>query len=77
MFKNRTRLEKNPLKTFIIRLLLICQIHFAQLFLLLKIYGEEFGGDVSSGYGTYTTDTEPEQGDMNMDIFQDMVRLPI
>ena len=39
------------------------QIHFPQLFLLLKVFGEEFGGDVSSGYGVgYLSDTE-EQGD--------------
>ena len=46
---------------------MVCQwgpkIHFSQLFLLLKIFGEELGGDFTSGYG-YLSDTE-EQGGKN------------
>ena len=40
---------------------IMSQVHFSQLFLLLKIFGEELGGDFTSGYG-YLSDTE-EQGD--------------
>ena len=40
------------------------QIHFSQLFLLLKLFGDEIGGDISSGYG-YLSDEE-EQGDTRL-----------
>ena len=51
------------------------KIHFPQLFLLLKMFGDELEGDVSSGYG-FLPDTE-EQGDERWFTFQAIYILAI
>ena len=51
------------------------KIHFPQLFLLLKMFGDELEGEVSSGYG-FLPDTE-EQGDERWFTFQAIYILEI